>query len=80
MDEATVCAALNAALTGDGQFPPATAWDAVAACDALVEAARANGWIVADAAPLSIDDLVMMARTPIGPSYRPALADPLFDT
>jgi hypothetical protein len=76
MDDATVCAALNAALTGDGQFPQATAWDVVAACDALIEAARANGWIVAGAAPLSIDDLVMMmATTPVGPSCRPALAD-----
>ena len=75
MNETAVCAAL----TGDGQLPQATAWDVVAACDALVEAARANGWIVADAAPLSIDDLVMMATTPIGPYYRPAFADPLFD-
>jgi hypothetical protein len=56
MDEADVCAAL----TGEGGTDLSTCV-VVAARDALMEAARTNGWIVADAAPLSIDDLVMMA-------------------
>ena len=59
MDEADVCAAL--AREGATDF---STCDVIAARDALTTAARANGWIVADAAPLSVDDLVMMATTP----------------
>ena len=67
MNETAVCAALNAALTGDGQatenrFLRETVG---AACDALMGAARANGWTVADAARLSLADWLMMARTPL---------------
>jgi hypothetical protein len=85
LDEADVCAALIAALTGAGQFPQAvdgctenrfpgetgfTAWDVVAACDALMTAARANGWVVVNAAPLSIGDWFMMATTPLSRNRR----------
>jgi hypothetical protein len=74
LDEADVYAALN------GQFPQAvggfaenrllretdpTAWDLVAACDALMTAVRANGWVVVNAAPLSIGDWLMMVTTPL---------------
>jgi hypothetical protein len=41
-------------------------------------AAQANGWVVTVAANPTAN-WSMMVATPIGPYYRPALADPLFD-
>ena len=75
-------------LSGNPQFPRPTSndgagnvvWDAgaIAAFEALWNAAQANGWITSTAA-LPSADWAMMAATPIGPHYVPALSDPLFD-
>jgi hypothetical protein len=55
-------------------------WDAAPmnAFQALMTSAKANGWIVTTAA-YPTADWATMAATAIGPYYRPAFADPLFD-
>jgi hypothetical protein len=52
--------------------------DAFAAFAALMTAAQANDWIVTTAAYPSAN-LQMMAATPTGSGYRPAMNDPMFD-
>ena len=53
-------------------------WLPTAARRAQDERAAANGWKVSVAA-YPTADWAFMAATPIGPYYRPAFADPLFD-
>jgi predicted DNA-binding transcriptional regulator AlpA len=75
-------------LMGNPQFPKPTSNDGVNiswssatpinAFAALMTSAKANGWVVTVAA-YPTADWAMMATTPIGPYYRPAASDPLFD-
>ena len=77
------------ALMRNPQFPQPTSnagdgvnisWNAspINAFQALVTSAKANGWVVTVAA-YPTANWASMAATPIGSSYRPAFADPLFD-
>jgi predicted DNA-binding transcriptional regulator AlpA len=76
------------ALMRNPQFPAPTSNDgagninwtsaSINAFQALMTSAKSNGWIVTVAA-YPTANWSMMAATPIGPYYQPALADPLFD-
>jgi hypothetical protein len=89
---AAVCATLGItmvqlyALMNNPAFPTPSSndgagnitWSSITAFTALWTAAKANGWIITTAS-LPTFPFAQAAATPIGPSYRPPLSDPLFD-